>query len=393
MPARLRFGPLSPARALPPLALPAELRTLLRGLGQILLQAHAGTGACVLAALTLASPALAAAALGGTAAANLAALLTGGATDTAEAERARLGLHGYSGALAALAPVALLADRSTAFALATLAALLAGALYRPVERRLTRLGGAAYSLPAVLTIGIWLPWVPPGALATGAGQAAGAGPWACASGAAFGALAQAGFASGALPGAIMLAGIALASPRAALLALAGGGAASLLLLAAGAPAPHCAAGLLGYNGALAALALRRCGVRAALGAALLAAALQWLALRAGLPPFSAPFAIAACGVTMRLHRARGKARATAIATAAAPPAPSMSPHSRRSVMPTFQIDLFEGRSVEQKRRFVEAITRATCETLGCEPSSVDIILRDVKKENWATAGKLWSDSE
>ncbi len=60
-------------------------------------------------------------------------------------------------------------------------------------------------------------------------------------------------------------------------------------------------------------------------------------------------------------------------------------------MPTFNIQLFEGRTVEQKRAFVEAITRVTCDMLGCTPGSVDIILTDVKKENWATAGKLWSD--
>jgi 4-oxalocrotonate tautomerase len=62
-------------------------------------------------------------------------------------------------------------------------------------------------------------------------------------------------------------------------------------------------------------------------------------------------------------------------------------------MPTFHIELFEGRTIEQKRKFVEAITRVTCETLGCEAGSVDIILTDVKRENWATAGRLWSDPE
>ena len=60
-------------------------------------------------------------------------------------------------------------------------------------------------------------------------------------------------------------------------------------------------------------------------------------------------------------------------------------------MPTFNIQLFEGRTLDEKRKFVEAITRTTCETLGCSPGSVDIILTDVKRENWATAGKLWSD--
>lgn len=60
-------------------------------------------------------------------------------------------------------------------------------------------------------------------------------------------------------------------------------------------------------------------------------------------------------------------------------------------MPTFHVEMFEGRTVEQKRRFVEEITRVTCETLACGPESVDIIIADVKRENWATAGKLWSD--
>jgi 4-oxalocrotonate tautomerase len=60
-------------------------------------------------------------------------------------------------------------------------------------------------------------------------------------------------------------------------------------------------------------------------------------------------------------------------------------------MPTFRIELFEGRTVEQKRKFVEAITKTTCETLGVEANSVDIILVDVKRENWATGGRLWCD--
>ncbi|PUA17015.1 4-oxalocrotonate tautomerase [Glaciimonas sp. PCH181] len=60
-------------------------------------------------------------------------------------------------------------------------------------------------------------------------------------------------------------------------------------------------------------------------------------------------------------------------------------------MPTFNIQLFEGRSIEEKRALVVAITEATCKTLACSPASVDIIIQDVKRENWATAGKLWSD--
>ena len=60
-------------------------------------------------------------------------------------------------------------------------------------------------------------------------------------------------------------------------------------------------------------------------------------------------------------------------------------------MPTFNVQMFEGRTVEQKRAFVDAVTRVTCEALGCSPESVDIIITDIRRDNWATAGTLWSD--
>ncbi|WP_194723429.1 4-oxalocrotonate tautomerase [Noviherbaspirillum malthae] len=60
-------------------------------------------------------------------------------------------------------------------------------------------------------------------------------------------------------------------------------------------------------------------------------------------------------------------------------------------MPTIHVEMFEGRTTEQKRDFVKAVTEAAVATLGCKPESVDIIIQDVKKENWATGGKLWSD--
>ncbi|MCA3823734.1 MAG: urea transporter, partial [Burkholderia sp.] len=65
-----------------------------------------------------------------------------------------------------------------------------------------------------------------------------------------------------------------------------------LLVALGASGALFADGLLGFNGALAALALMPRGPRAALAAAALAALIQWLAMRAGLPVFTAPFALA-----------------------------------------------------------------------------------------------------
>lgn len=60
-------------------------------------------------------------------------------------------------------------------------------------------------------------------------------------------------------------------------------------------------------------------------------------------------------------------------------------------MPTFHVELFEGRSVEKKRELAAALTETTVKVLCCDAQSVDIIFHDVKPENWATAGKLWSD--
>jgi 4-oxalocrotonate tautomerase len=60
-------------------------------------------------------------------------------------------------------------------------------------------------------------------------------------------------------------------------------------------------------------------------------------------------------------------------------------------MPAMHIKMFEGRTKEQKRELAEAITRETCRVLKIGPESVDIVFEDVKKENWATAGVLWSD--
>lgn len=60
-------------------------------------------------------------------------------------------------------------------------------------------------------------------------------------------------------------------------------------------------------------------------------------------------------------------------------------------MPTINVQLFEGRTLEEKRAFVQAVTEATVKTLGATPGSVDILIHKIKREHWATGGKLWSD--
>jgi 4-oxalocrotonate tautomerase len=60
-------------------------------------------------------------------------------------------------------------------------------------------------------------------------------------------------------------------------------------------------------------------------------------------------------------------------------------------MPLIRVELFEGRSVEQKRALAQALTEATVKTLACKPDAVDIMFFDVPRSDWASAGVLWSD--
>jgi 4-oxalocrotonate tautomerase len=60
-------------------------------------------------------------------------------------------------------------------------------------------------------------------------------------------------------------------------------------------------------------------------------------------------------------------------------------------MPTYHIEMMEGRTIEQKKQLVAEITRVSVEILGGSPESVDILITDVKRENWATGGQLWTE--
>jgi 4-oxalocrotonate tautomerase len=60
-------------------------------------------------------------------------------------------------------------------------------------------------------------------------------------------------------------------------------------------------------------------------------------------------------------------------------------------MPIIQVNLMEGRSVDQKRKVVKEITNAVVKSLDVPPDAVRIILREMSKENYAIAGVLRID--
>ena len=59
-------------------------------------------------------------------------------------------------------------------------------------------------------------------------------------------------------------------------------------------------------------------------------------------------------------------------------------------MPVVTVEMWAGRSIEQKKQLVEGITLVMT-NLGIRPEAVHIIIKDNPKHNWATGGKLASE--
>ena len=60
-------------------------------------------------------------------------------------------------------------------------------------------------------------------------------------------------------------------------------------------------------------------------------------------------------------------------------------------MPTIRVELFEGRTAEQKAALAKELTEACVRVLGGKADGVDVLFFDVARHNWATGGQLWSD--
>jgi len=60
-------------------------------------------------------------------------------------------------------------------------------------------------------------------------------------------------------------------------------------------------------------------------------------------------------------------------------------------MPVVTVELWEGRTLEQKRKLVRAITDAMVEHAGAKPDSLHVILHEIPRENWAKGGVLGVD--
>ncbi len=60
-------------------------------------------------------------------------------------------------------------------------------------------------------------------------------------------------------------------------------------------------------------------------------------------------------------------------------------------MPVIKVEMFSGRTVEQKRQLVKALTDSFVSVCGGNPQSIHVIIEDVEKTNWGIGGELSSD--
>jgi 4-oxalocrotonate tautomerase len=60
-------------------------------------------------------------------------------------------------------------------------------------------------------------------------------------------------------------------------------------------------------------------------------------------------------------------------------------------MPYVIVEMFEGRTIDQKRAAAKAITDAIVEHLKTSPEATHVLFHEMKRENSAHAGKLACD--
>lgn len=60
-------------------------------------------------------------------------------------------------------------------------------------------------------------------------------------------------------------------------------------------------------------------------------------------------------------------------------------------MPLVTVDIWEGRSIDVKKKLVKEITRVVSEVIGCPESAVEVIIRDIPMHNWGIGGELASE--
>lgn len=89
-----------------------------------------------------------------------------------------------------------------------------------------------------------------------------------------------------------------------------------------------------------------------------------------------------------LRRHFSSAGAPSISSAESPASPGPSGNHD---MPTIRIEMIAGRTPEQKRALVKGVTECFTAHCGGTPASVQVVISEFGKDQWAIGGELISD--
>jgi len=62
-------------------------------------------------------------------------------------------------------------------------------------------------------------------------------------------------------------------------------------------------------------------------------------------------------------------------------------------MPIIRVEMFKGRTQDQKRNLVKELTEAFNRTCGDNHQGIDVMLFDIEKDNWGSGGVLFSEKK
>ena len=60
-------------------------------------------------------------------------------------------------------------------------------------------------------------------------------------------------------------------------------------------------------------------------------------------------------------------------------------------MPIIRVEMFSGRTDEQKKVLVKELTDSFIKSCGGNREAVDVIITDIEQKNWGKAGELYSN--
>jgi len=67
--------------------------------------------------------------------------------------------------------------------------------------------------------------------------------------------------------------------------------------------------------------------------------------------------------------------------------------SYRWSVPIIRVEMWEGRSIDQKRRIARELSDALVRIIDCDPTAVRVVISDYSRENWGVGGVLQVDAE